>query len=541
MVSCIAALLGVVGGLITQTGLTPLLRYLEIGLNRTFQNMPVDVSTLTESLRRGNIDLSTYQDRCKNLGFDSSAAELFRNNTELLLTAYDYITAWRRGFLFSDDHLKYYLKNLGLDAQHIGLLVQLTEFYPQPQDLIRFAVREIYSPEMRSKLIDIEPPPQQFLDAAKKAGLMEEQATNYWAAHWELPGIRNAFEMLYRTDFSEEDLDLLLKALDVMPYYRKYLKEIAYQPLTRVDVRRMYGLGVLDEKGVRLSYKHLGYNAYNAEKMTEFTIKYVAGVDKELSKTEIFKAYEIYLIDENEMREMLDMIGYSEDAIEVYVALQEYKRVQAELKQEVNRIKSLVKTNQLTKDQANIELQRLGQPATFTEAIMKDIEITSETTVRQPAKSDYIDWLKKGIIDEKTFMQSMSTIGYKRSDILFYMQEIIIEIADYKRRYLPIKTYQRWFSEQVLTVEEFTTIALGMQYSEDDIDRLIDEASGVKTEVEIREAYPSKTDIIQWFADEVISEEEFIDMMIVSGYVPKTIDLYVQQVLKAKEINAKKL
>ena len=83
-----------------------------------------------------------------------------------------------------------------------------------------------------------------------KAGLPEEQARNYWAAHWELPSAQMGYAMFQRRIIDHETLVMLLKSLDIMPFWRDKLIEMSYNPLTRVDVRRMYGLGVLSEEEV---------------------------------------------------------------------------------------------------------------------------------------------------------------------------------------------------------------------------------------------------------------------------------------------------
>ena len=52
--------------------------------------------------------------------------------------------------------------------------------------------------------------------------------------------------MLHRGVIDTAELDMLLRAQDVMPFWRDRLTAIAYRPLTRVDVRRMYKQGVLN-------------------------------------------------------------------------------------------------------------------------------------------------------------------------------------------------------------------------------------------------------------------------------------------------------
>ncbi|GAJ02949.1 unnamed protein product, partial [marine sediment metagenome] len=141
-------------------------------------------------------------------------------------------------------------------------------------------------------------------------------AERYWAAHWSLPSPQQGFEMLHRGVIGFDDLNMLLRALDVMPFWRDKLVEIAYRPLSRVDVRRMFKLGVLDVKGVRKAYTDIGYNPYNADLMTEFTIEYVKEAPKKISTTDALSAYKNHLIEVGELRNMLTDAGIQAEDIE---------------------------------------------------------------------------------------------------------------------------------------------------------------------------------------------------------------------------------
>ncbi|GAH07016.1 unnamed protein product, partial [marine sediment metagenome] len=64
---------------------------------------------------------------------------------------------------------------------------------------------------------------------AAKKGLSKEWSQRYWAAHWSLPSASQGFEMLHRGIINQSDLNMLLRALDVMPFWREKLTGIAYR------------------------------------------------------------------------------------------------------------------------------------------------------------------------------------------------------------------------------------------------------------------------------------------------------------------------
>jgi len=99
-----------------------------------------------------------------------------------------------------------------------------------------------------------------------------------------------------------------------------------------------------------------------------------------------------------------------------------------------------------------------------------------------PGRTELERWLKLQIIDEKFFIDRMLALGYRKPDILNYLTEISIEIDTSKKKYLPIKTYQRWLASKILDEEEFTIIARDMKIREEDILRFIIEVRGAENE-----------------------------------------------------------
>ena len=251
-----------------------------------------------------------------------------------------------------EDHLT----KAGYTSDDIDALKKLWQVIPPVQDLIRMAVKEAFTPEIAEKFGQYQDFPPAVQEWAEKQGLSEEWAKRYWAAHWDLPSVMQGMEMLHRNVIDQPTLELLLRALDVMPYWRDKLTAIAYNPLTRVDVRRMYGLGVLDREGVKRSYLDLGYNEENAERMTEFTIKYESQQDKDLTKAEILKAYRKKTLSRDDTMEMLQELGYTEDDADFIIQTENVSAAAAEKDLSETRIKQLYLTGIMPKLEATAAL-----------------------------------------------------------------------------------------------------------------------------------------------------------------------------------------
>ncbi len=166
-----------------------------------------------------------------------------------------------------------WLGRSGFEQANIALQKALYEEIPGPTDLVRMGVREVFTPEIAERFGQFQDFPEMFGEWMARQGYTMEWARNYWGAHWDLPSSMQGFEMFHRDVISEGDLRLLLRALDVMPYWRDKLQQIAYNPLTRVDVRRMYSAGVIDEAKVERTYRDLGYTPENARLLRQWVVK----------------------------------------------------------------------------------------------------------------------------------------------------------------------------------------------------------------------------------------------------------------------------
>lgn len=248
------------------------------------------------------------------------------------------------------------LRKIGVHENYHHVYKELAYQIPPVADIITMAVREAFTPDIAARFGQYQDLPPEFVDWVGKKGLSREWAERYWAAHWSLPSVQQGFEMLHRGIIGTKDINMLMRALDIMPYWRNKLIEMAYRPLTRVDVRRMYALGVLDVSGINKAYRDIGYNEYNADLMTNFTIKYTEAIEtrkresqeraaqkeqeakekaalKELDVKEkivvpkisewttaqTLKFLTTKLIDEDRARLEFSLLGYNEERINVYI------------------------------------------------------------------------------------------------------------------------------------------------------------------------------------------------------------------------------
>ena len=166
------------------------------------------------------------------------------------------------------------LSEQGWAKERIEAIKELAKVLPAPADIIRFAVREAYTPEIAEKFGQYEDFPDKAMDDAGKVGLTKEQFLKFWAAHWELPSTQQGYEMYHRGIITYEELKTLLRALDVMPFWRDKLIQMSANVITRVDARRMWDMRVIDDDKLLSIYIAQGYSKDDAQALTTWTKVY---------------------------------------------------------------------------------------------------------------------------------------------------------------------------------------------------------------------------------------------------------------------------
>lgn len=317
------------------------------------------------------------------------------------------------------------LRKVGIHPEYHPLYKELAYQIPPVADIITMAVREAFTPAIAEKFGQYEDFPKPLEIWAAKKGLSKEWSQRYWAAHWNLPSPMQGFEMLHRGVINESELNMLLRALDVMPFWRDKLTQIAYRRLTRVDIRRMYKQGVLDESEVYESYLEHGYTPENAERMAEFTIRQTLATLSKFTSGDIIKAFTGRIINRSEAISLLGMINIKREDATYIVSTAEYKREWAFIDQQVSGIRNLYKKRMYDENQTRDKLSKLNLPADQINVLMqqwhyeKVEELDATWTTAQT-----LTFLKKGVITEERARKELYLNGYDDEHINVYIRNI---------------------------------------------------------------------------------------------------------------------
>ena len=361
---------------------------------------------------------------------------------------------WRE--LISEEHLDSTLKDLGWSDTDIQALKDVALFYPPPADLVRWQAREVFEPDMITKYgLDDE------LEGIQrgpfyKAGMTEEQITNYWRAHWEHASWMQIVEMLHRGLIEEADVWDWFRLVEIPPFWRQHLIDSAYAWPTRVDVRRWWDMRTIDEPELRRLYSGMGYRGVNLDNYVLWTKVYVAFPDlmarwskgwitiddvrseltalgmpaerleefiqmkvkaeqpertakeRDVTKTDIIKGVKTGVITRGEGEELLVDMGYSYDEavyiLEINIPRDQEDEVVKERELSKTDIRAGIAKEILSREGARTKLLELRYRPADVEFLLDIYEVVAkpppEPRVREASKADIVLGVKKGLITQ---------------------------------------------------------------------------------------------------------------------------------------------
>jgi len=429
---------------------------------------PAPLDNLVRSMQVDPKRANENREQLKRLGFDDTQID------NIILSYYRLVDVEtiRINFLRGNitEKLMYErMRELGYTDTRTGEIVQTWKVLPGPQDLLTMVAKEAFEPDIYTKLgLSAEFPTEQ-VKWLKEQGISEAWAQKYWIAHWDQPSIGQGFEMLHRGVITPDELDLLFRAVEIPPYWRDKLTQIAYNPYTRVDVRRMHNLGIINDEQLVRSYMDLGFDTEKATKMAEFTIAFNAGSEKELTRGAILESYTEGLISRSDATDLLEAQDYSEDLADYYLTLADYNREKSLQSQHIDNIRERYLLSLITAAQARGDLNSLGLRGDNVDVLMDSWDLDRYKYGNIPSKSDLDRFLISGVITEGQYRSYMSRHGYDTQVIGWYLKEMAGDIASGGRK--PTKAeLAGWFKKGHLSREQWRGEMAALGYAQKYID-----------------------------------------------------------------------
>jgi hypothetical protein len=347
----------------------------------TYLPSVLDPMTLSEAYTRGIIEPGKFEEAGYQNGFSREDMAIIKRVREYMFSIADVGQLLLRDEMTGEEFVSR-LMHIGVNASDLKYVRALIHPLPPLQDIIAMAVKEAFTPETVKLFGQDQDLPPDYMKYAMQSGLTEEWATRYWSAHWNLPSADMGFEMLQRGIIDRDTLKVLLKALDIMPYWRDRLIELSYSTVTRVDVRRLFKAGIYDYDRLLTANIAMGYSPQNAKDLADWTVMDVNGelkaekkAQRELSKAEVLSVYsEAILARDDALSFMLDL-GYDPEEAEMLLSLEDAKMQKRLILKAVEIIKLYCIDGLFTLQEAQDKFNEMGMTPNETAYHIMDLNL----------------------------------------------------------------------------------------------------------------------------------------------------------------------
>ena len=533
----------------------------------------VDINTLARAAASGIIAQRLASEYALQLGFEEGEFGLISE------TAYRYpdfatiLELFWRG-LIDESTAKQLLKRLGFKDNVVDALFGLRESLPSTSDLITMVVREAFVPEM------VTPAPEIFAKYMAMRGFSKEWSDRFWTAHWRPIGLEQAYDNVRRGLKDKEWLKNVLKIQDVHPMWWDDIVNVMYNPPSIRELGYGWDVGVYTKDDIKKYRMWGGLSPEDADKSAEAMVAYRTEGERNAVRTELMYAYaqgrisrdnfidrlkelktpqaaidywlwrgDLYkerltweppqtesrsitradatwafmhgLRDERWLRQVLKNIGYSDDAVELYVAVAKQKLVEEQKPPEepqpkrltLSQIENAYWLGLITEDEAISRIQNLGYSAADARIVWKVITYSPsiETKVKPFTRADVTAFYRYNLWDEEDVYNAFVEMGYDESHAGLLT---ILEVLD--DMYPKLKTlYEKGYINDQQLLERFIDLGLSQSDAQNVVKRLMFELSMERVS---EERALTKSEIIKGVKNGVFSFEDGVQFLKDLGY-----------------------
>ena len=429
------------------------------GFGRNIQNFfnsklrptPLDPQVLAYAQHTGKLTAERIEASFTSLGYANDYWNVLYDFYKPKLTVTELLEAEKK-IENLDINVTEALKQHGFNDKEIDVLRKLSWVYPSPTDFIRFAVRDVFVEDKEVKEALEAEFPEGIVEYAKKAGMDKDVLMWYWKAHWELPSPTQVYEMLHRLnpdvlkvrgeayremgldltklETTKETVEFYLKQADYDKRWRQRLLAISYNPLTRVDLRRIYELGLIDDNELLARLMEVGYTKKDAELMLEFYKTFRQEEARTFAKTEIKYLLYYGIINETEAKVMLERLGYTEEDAKTMIELWKVKLAEKDMRETQKYVRDAYALGEITREEAERILREAGLSEEVIAVILDKEDKRRLKSVKLPSASTVVKWLKNGIITEDKAREILRSINVKEEYIEYYIKEAEVESGE---------------------------------------------------------------------------------------------------------------
>lgn len=349
---------------------------------------------------------------------------------------------------------------------------------PGSSDLVRFAVREAFNPNLIELFGYHKEMPLQIIPWMEKQGYggttgisippggtdgddnprggAASWADLYWWSHWELPSLTQGYEMLHRLypssdygaspdlvggDFFDGPaLELLQKAQDIPLYWRRKLQAISYHPYNRTDAEYMFENSLMTEAELYHAFRGEGYDDTKAKKLI-LMAKRKQGMSLtvnpgKLSVHEIIEYYKNGVVTDTDLRNAVGSLGYTRAEADAIV-------VKADLELKADNVTFTTKMLEqayyrglYNQQSIRIEMTNHGLNTTVIDYLLVRWDYKRQISYKSASAKQNLTYFKNGVLSEANLQSRLFNLGYDGASITSMINNAKMELLTLQQKAL---------------------------------------------------------------------------------------------------------
>jgi hypothetical protein len=222
--------------------------------------------------------------------------------------------------------------------------------------------------------------------------------------------------MYHRGIITRQDIADLLRVHDYVPYWRDRLIELSHRVPGRIDIRRLFVLGIIDRAELVAGYIRLGYAPEDARRLATAAQRMKMGAERDLTKGEIVGLYEGGAMSRDDAIGQLDAMGYDAQEADQILDLADARRARKRRDAVTAAVRARFLDRELDASEARARLAAAGLP---------DHEVTFllDLWTFQLAESPHhiteaqmrLAWQRE-LVDEARYRRHLAQLGYPEEE-----------------------------------------------------------------------------------------------------------------------------
>jgi len=326
--------------------------------------------------------------------------------------------------------------------------------------------------------------------------------------------VSQALDAWRRGLIDEETLNYILSTHGLPDWDIEVLKQLEYKELTKSELEKLYKHRLITEKEFVDGLKRLGYKEADARLILQTIKPERTKEERDLTKSEILRAYRYRVINRATAKNYLKQLGYSDDEADLILKVEDTIMANRTRELTYSQIRQMFLRGVLTENEAKSYLQRIGYTLEDTELLIdlwkKQAEPRPKTLNLTTIKYAYL----YDIIDSEKAKAFLSELGYTEDQI-----ELLISLWDTQKEKEPrkpsVSQIMRMLRYNIITEDEAIKKLVELGYTEEDAKNIV---KSYQIQPVTRERRITRYDVVRAWRNGWITAEEAVQILMELGY-----------------------